>query len=76
MEDLAREADVARETVLKFENATPEVAARFRRRTVRAMREAFEAHGVEFLDNGRGLGVRLVPARDREEKLGPGDEKP
>lgn len=64
MEELAREADVARETVMKFENKTRPPSS-FRRRTIKTMRDAFERHRVKFLDNGEGPGVRLVLRRDQ-----------
>ncbi len=61
MDDLAREADVARMTVQKYERATPEIRERFRARTVSAMHDAFIRAGLEFLGNGDGVGVRFKP---------------
>jgi DNA-binding XRE family transcriptional regulator len=54
--ELAQQAEVARDSIVKFENdrSTP------RRSTIKALRAAFESAGVQFLDNGQGPGVRLI----------------
>jgi transcriptional regulator with XRE-family HTH domain len=53
--DLAKLAQVAPATISRFE-AGEELKAR----TIRAIRDALEAAGVEFIDeNGGGPGVRL-----------------
>lgn len=66
MDDLAREAEVARMTVQKYERATPEVREKFRSRTINAMRDAFLRHGLEFLGNGDGVGVRFKPKKPED----------
>lgn len=57
--DLAREAQVGLETISRFEVGSAPKRS-FRPRTIRAMQEALERAGVEFIDNGKGPGVRLV----------------
>ena len=53
---LAKEAGIGVVTVIQLENE----AGQPRRATMQVMRNAFEAAGVEFIDeNGGGPGVRL-----------------
>lgn len=53
--DLARIANVSPDTVARLERGE-----RLRDSTVAAIREAFEAAGIEFIpENGGGPGVRL-----------------
>jgi transcriptional regulator with XRE-family HTH domain len=53
--ELAAEAQVSTDTVARFERGEE-----LKERTVRALREAMEAAGVEFIpENGGGPGVRL-----------------
>lgn len=59
--ELAERAAVARYTVTRFE-----VGERLRPRTIDAIKRCFEQHGIEFIGNGRGPGVRLRPDRDIE----------
>ncbi|CAN7722343.1 transcriptional regulator [Aminobacter sp. LjRoot7] len=60
--DLAREAAVSTQTIVRFERG--EV---LKEATVDRLRSAFEAAGIEFIPaNGGGPGVRL--ARDSEPK--------
>jgi hypothetical protein len=55
VEELARLAVVATDTLVRFENG-----AELKPRTVDAIREALEGAGCEFVDeNGGGPGVRL-----------------
>jgi DNA-binding transcriptional regulator YiaG len=58
-DDLARAADIGVATVRNFENerSAPQ------RSSLKLMRQAFEAAGVELIDNGDGPGVRLRKAR-------------
>jgi transcriptional regulator with XRE-family HTH domain len=58
LDDLASASGVARRTIAKFElggNVLPE--------KVEALRAAFTAKGVEFINGGKSLGVR-VPRKD------------
>ncbi|AZN73358.1 transcriptional regulator [Georhizobium profundi] len=56
--DLAREASVSTQTVVRFEKGE-----RLRTSTITALRAAFEAAGIEFIpENGGGVGVRLQRA--------------
>ena len=64
MDRLAKEAEVARETIHQFENAV-RPATSFRKRTIRTIRDAFERNGVKFLDDGEGPGLRLVKTPKR-----------
>jgi transcriptional regulator with XRE-family HTH domain len=53
--DLAREASVSTQTIVRFEKGE-----RLRTSTVADLRAAFEAAGIEFIpENGGGVGVRL-----------------
>ena len=55
-QNLAKEAGVGVVTVIQLENEVGQP----RRATVQVLRNAFEAAGVEFIDeNGGGPGVRL-----------------
>lgn len=55
--ELAKTARVGTKTVADFER---EVDRQLNHRTLRALREALEAGGVEFIpENGGGAGVRL-----------------
>lgn len=54
-DDLARQARVGRATIADFESGKRDPYAR----TLGELRTAIEAAGVEFLENGCGLGVRL-----------------
>ena len=55
-EELADQADVAKQTLVDFENGT---RAPYRR-TLAVIAGALEAAGIEFIDeNGGGPGVRL-----------------
>ena len=59
--DLAREAKVSPDTVVRFENDVP-----LRERTVDAMRAALEKAGIEFIpDNGTAEGVLLRKAQPK-----------
>jgi hypothetical protein len=62
--DLARVALMSQDTVVRFERGDE-----LRERTVAAIRDAFERHGIEFLpDEGRGCGIRLATASKRKGK--------
>ena len=56
--ELAREADVAADIIVRFERSEP-----LPDRTVAEVQQALEAAGVEFT-NGSAPGVRLKPPRD------------
>jgi predicted transcriptional regulator len=56
-EDLAKAADVSVPTVKRLEAAVGELGGR--PETVRKLRTALEAAGIEFIGGGGGLGVRL-----------------
>ena len=56
LEQLATRADVSRNTINKFENGQ----SKPHRATMRALRMTLEAAGIEFIENGKGPGVRLV----------------
>ncbi|MCB9756764.1 MAG: helix-turn-helix transcriptional regulator [Myxococcales bacterium] len=60
LDDLAKRADVTRNTIHLFEHGR----SKPHKATVKALRAAFEEAGVEFLDNGSGLGLRLKPGHD------------
>ncbi len=53
---LATRADVSTNTLVRLESGEP-----VRNRTVAAIRIAFEAEGVEFIDEDGGVGVLLKP---------------
>lgn len=58
LDDLASNSGVARRTIAKFEsggNVLPE--------KVEALRAALAAHGAEFINGGKSIGVR-VPRND------------
>lgn len=52
--ELSERAKVARYTVTRFEGGE-----NLRERTIEAIERCFVAHGIEFIGNGRGPGVRL-----------------
>jgi transcriptional regulator with XRE-family HTH domain len=57
--DLARQAQVTAATVTRIESGNPAHAS-----TIKAIRSAFEAAGIEFIpENGGGPGVRLKKPR-------------
>ena len=56
LDELAERSSISRGSIHRFESGIGEP----RRSTVRLLREAFEAAGIEFLGNGRGKGVRLL----------------
>jgi transcriptional regulator with XRE-family HTH domain len=56
--ELAQEAGVAADTIVRFEHGEP-----LRDQTVVALQQALEAAGIEFT-NGSAPGVRLKPPRD------------
>jgi len=56
-EDLAREAAVSVPTVKRLEAAEGDLGGRSE--TVRKLRTALEAAGIEFIGGNGGLGVRL-----------------
>jgi transcriptional regulator with XRE-family HTH domain len=55
-QDLAAAADVSARTVIRYEAGEPVLPAR-----VQALRHAFEANGVLFIDNGRLAGGVIPP---------------
>jgi creatinine amidohydrolase/Fe(II)-dependent formamide hydrolase-like protein len=60
--DLAKAALVSHDTVVRFERGEE-----LKDRTVDAIREAFERHGVEFIaENGGGPGVRLAKRKGKK----------
>ena len=62
--ELAKQAGIGLVTVIQLENGVGQP----RRATLQVVRNAFEAAGVEFIDeNGGGPGVRL---RKRQQKKG------
>jgi predicted transcriptional regulator len=55
---LAKAAGISEPTIARLESAQGELGGR--EDTIRRIREAFEAGGIEFIDeNGGGSGVRL-----------------
>ncbi|MGO4287652.1 helix-turn-helix domain-containing protein [Bosea sp. TAB14] len=59
--DLAREAHVTAATITRIEAGKPAHAS-----TLKAIRTAFEAFGIEFIpENGGGVGVRLSRRSDQ-----------
>ncbi len=56
LENLAERADINRNTINKFENGQ----SKPHRATLRVLQATLEAAGIEFIENGRGPGVRLV----------------
>jgi transcriptional regulator with XRE-family HTH domain len=56
LQDLADASGVSRRTVARFEAGESVLPAR-----VQALRQAFEAKGVEFLNSGRYAGAVLPP---------------
>jgi len=55
VKDLAREAEVAANTVSRYENGADAYGE-----TLLKLQRAFEAAGIQFIDeNGGGVGVRL-----------------
>lgn len=54
-EDLAKRADVTRNTIHLFEHGR----SKPHKATIKALRAAFEDAGIEFLENGNGPGLRL-----------------
>ena len=70
IQDLSRAAEVAQDTIARYE-AGSQPDRTYRKRTLRALQEALEQAGVEFLGNGTGPGVRLTvpePTRAPEPK--------
>jgi len=63
VEDLAREAGVGVDAIRRWEAGTQKP----RNATREKVRQAFEAHRIEFLD-GDGPGVRLRLSRSRSER--------
>jgi creatinine amidohydrolase/Fe(II)-dependent formamide hydrolase-like protein len=62
--DLAKAALVSHDTVVRFERGEE-----LKDRTVDAIREAFERHGVEFIaENGGGPGVRLAKRKGKKRR--------
>ena len=60
--DLAREARVSTQTVVRFERGD-----QLKQQTVDGLRKAFEEAGIEFIpENGGGVGVRLKQPSSRE----------
>ena len=53
VKDLAREAKMSRTTIIRFENGHAEPIAA----TLTVLRQVFEKHGLEFIEDGRGRGV-------------------
>ena len=63
-QELAKAAEVSTKTVADFER---EIERQLNVRTLRALRAALEAAGVEFIpENGGGEGVRLKKDRLKE----------
>jgi transcriptional regulator with XRE-family HTH domain len=60
-EALAEASRVGLRTLVDFERS----ARQPRGVTLEALRRALEAAGVEFIENGRGPGVRLMKAREQ-----------
>lgn len=61
IDQLASEAGVSRYTIIKFETGQ----SKPHRATLQVLRATLEANGVEFIENGRGPGVRkLVKKHD------------
>jgi hypothetical protein len=61
--DLAKAALVSHDTVVRFERGEE-----LKDRTVDAIREAFERHGVVFIaENGGGPGVRLAKRKGKKQ---------
>lgn len=60
--ELAERAHVGRNAISGFETGRNAP----RRATLKLIQDAFEAAGVEFIENGRGPGVRLVKNPDAE----------
>lgn len=60
LDELAKQAEIGRNAIHMFEagNRTPH------RATIKSLRFALEQAGVEFLDNGKGPGVRLIQHDD------------
>jgi len=59
---LARAVLISHDTVIRFERGEE-----LRDKTIDAIREAFERHGVVFIaENGGGAGVRLAKAKKRK----------
>lgn len=56
LEDLAERSSVSAASITKFETGARETRAG----TIKLIRLAFEEAGVEFFENGRGPGLRLV----------------
>jgi len=56
--DLAAASGVSWRTILRFETGEPVMPAR-----VKALRHAFEAEGVLFIDNGRMAGGVIPPGQ-------------
>lgn len=60
--DLAKAADVPLQTLKRLEGSPGAISAY--QRTIGALKDAFEAAGVEFIPgNGKGPGVRLREGR-------------
>lgn len=55
MEDLAKKSGTAKYTVFRFENGY-----NTRERTVNDLKRTFEQHGIKFLDNGEGPGIKIL----------------
>lgn len=66
VDELAGRSNIAKDTIIKFENGhrVP------RRSTITLLRQAFEAAGVDFIENGSGAGVRLrgLSSRSSEQR--------
>jgi hypothetical protein len=63
--DLAKAAIMSHDTVVRFERGDE-----LKTRTVAAIQEAFERHGIEFLpdEGGKGIGIRLRLDRSPKRK--------
>ncbi len=62
LDEVAQRAGVGRNTVHRFESGEVKPRAA----TLTVLRLAFEKAGIEFIENGRGPGVRLVTEQEPE----------